>query len=294
VNTSHAFLQAPLDTGQMSAGHHAQQTGWSWPLLDQPVDVSALILREWTHEGDSPIIAARPRKQRGAPVPPPTYLLKVGRDAIGERLYSLAARHFDLPSAVVSWTTAAEVHEAAIRFEPDAWRPRRIDPEQGTATTNDQQVTLRNPLDYYRHLALSDLLGEYDGAEFMVWQETLFRIDAATTGWSLFAAYLRLLRHAADEDSTETPEPHSSLTLFTLDHLRTNAPTGAQVYLDMVARIVAWHDLPTVLATELRTCPAAQSLLLSPRACVQAALPALADAVEASLRQHQQVLKTLL
>src|SRR5690242_10441128 len=97
--------------------------GWSWAGIDAPVDIDALVLRDWKHRGDSPIIAARPRKPRGAPLPAPTYFVKVGRDAIGERLYSLAARHFGLPSAVVSWTTAADLHEAAIRFEPDAWWP---------------------------------------------------------------------------------------------------------------------------------------------------------------------------
>lgn len=274
----------------------AQPAPWSWSLIDQPVDVSSLILREWKHAGDSPIIAARPRKPRGGPLPPPTFLLKAGRDAIGERLYSLAAYHFHLPSAVVAWTTRSDVPEAAIRFEPDAWRPRRIAPEQEVATTEERAVTLRNSLDYFRHLALSSLLGEYDGAEFMVWQQLLFRIDAAATGWTLFSFYLSRMHPSALRGNAEPQEDLSPLMRTTIDHLREETPPGYQAYLGMVAEIGAWDELPVHLANDLRTCPAAGCQFLSPVAFPWElpSLPTLADAVEAYLRKSQRMLTALL
>jgi hypothetical protein len=282
--------------GVMEAGKHRNQpTSWPWPVIDQPVDISTLLLREWKHAGDSPIIAGRPRTRRGAPLPQPAYLLKVGRDAIGERLYALAARHFALPSAIVTWTTASDLHEAAIRFEPGAWRPQRLDPALGVAIAAGRSVSLHNPLDYYRHLALSAFLDDYDGAEFLVSQGWLFRIDAAAVGWHLFDVYLRQVIQPEERHTSEVPASLSSLIQVTTEGIRKDPAPAYQVYIEMMAQIAAWTELPAALADDLRTCPAAACQLLPTE--VQEALPqeipSLADAVEAYLRQQQHAITWL-
>lgn len=275
-----------------------QHSRWHWPLIDQPVDTRSLVMQEWKHAGDSPIIAARPRKRPGQPTPPSAYLLKVGRDALGERLYALAARHFHLPSAVIWWTTSADLPEVAIRFEPAAWRPQRIDPVVGLATLEGREARLCNPLDYYRHLALSDLLGEDDGVEFMVCEDVLFRIDAAGTGWTLFSFLLQQFLQPEGGTGTAYPLDLSPLAQATLDGLRQEA-SGYQVYREMLAEIVAWTELPGFLADDLRTCPAARCQFIP--AVVGAAfhreippLSGLADAVEVYLRHQQDAIKGLL
>lgn len=184
------------------------------------------------------------------------------------------------------WTTTTDMLEAAIRFEPAAWRPERIDPVQGTATTAEHSVRLRNPLDYYRHLALSDVLGEPDGAEFMVCEEVLFRIDAAAAGWFLFSFFVRQLLPSATEDGTAAPLDLSPQIRVTLEGLRRDAAPGYQVYVEMLSQIATWAEMPTYLAGDLRTCPAAEATYKEQ--------PPLADAIEAYLRRQQLAIKTLL
>lgn len=281
-----------------SDGFSTEVSCWKWPTLDQPVELSGYVLREWKHPGDSPMLSARPRKKRGARAPLPDWLIKGGRDAVGERLYSLAACHFHLPSAVVFWTIQPDEPLAAIRFEPDAWRPRRIDPERGLAFAEGEGTPLDNPQDYYCHLALSDLLGEYDGAEFMVRGGTLFRIDAASTGWTYVAEALTQFLHP-EETETERPLFLASAFRATVEGLQRASPPGCQVYLDACAQIAAWAELPEQLAADVRTCPAAASSLvpaflgvLGPREAPTVAQ--LADGVEAFLRRQWEALTRLL
>lgn len=269
---------------------------WQWPEDDSPVDLGVFILKEWKHPGDSQIAFARPRKRRGEPTPPPAYLLKWGRDAVGERIYSLVARHLKLPSAVVFWSIYPEMPEVAIRFEPDAWRPDAIDPATSLARSAGRTVSLRNSLDYYRHLAISDFLGDVDGVEFMVRQEVLFRIDAAAVGWRLFSSALNQLFYRTQERPTE----HATQAFrVTAEHLREHTPDGYQAYQDTLEQMAAWAGLQEQVAEDLRTCPAAGALLFpAPLAgSVLGEAPSLsvfADAVDASLCQQQIAIKSLL
>lgn len=231
-----------------------QPSLWQWPEDDSPVDLNTFVLKEWKHPGDSQIALARTRKRRSEPTPPPAYLLKWGRDAIGERIYFLVARHLKLPSAVVFWSIYPEMPEVAIRFEPDAWRPDTIDPATGLASSAARNVSLQNPLDYYRHLAISDFLGDVDGAEFMVRHEALFRIDAAAIGWRLFSSALNQLFYRTEERTRE----HATQSFrVTAENLRKYTPDGYQAYQDTLEQMAAWAGLPEQVAEDLRTCPAA-------------------------------------
>ncbi len=288
---------AEKEVTMRSDGFSTEVAGWEWPPLDQPVELSRYVLREWQHTGDSPMLSARPRKTRGAKEPLPAWLIKEGRDAVGERLYALAACHFQLPSAVVRWTPHPRKLQAAIRFEPDAWRPRQIDPERGLAFAEDEGTPLDNPQDYYRHLALSDLLGEYDGAEFMVSGSTLFRIDAASTGWACVAQALS--QYLYPEEAVTRPPFLASAFQATVEGLARDSQEGLRCYLDACAQMAAWVELPERLAADMRTCPAAGSYplpavfgLLWPKAAPTMAQ--LADEIETFLRRQREVLMGLL
>src|SRR5215472_10610517 len=93
--------KSPGSVGASVIEQRDQPSLWNWPEDDALVNLSTFVLKEWKHPGDSPIALARPRKRHGELTPPPAYLLKWGRDAIGERLYSLVACHLNLPSTVV-------------------------------------------------------------------------------------------------------------------------------------------------------------------------------------------------
>lgn len=289
----------PTALTQQPTTRQMPSSRWHWPQSDHPLDMSALIVCEWKHSGDSPMRAARPRKRPGHPMPPPSFLLKCGRDAIGERLYALVARHFDLPSAVVHWTTCADLPEVAIRFESAAWRPERIDPQHGIATADEQDVQLQNPSDYYRHLALGAFLDDYDGAEFLVCRDLLVRIDAAACGWSLFSSFLSNLFRPGGVGDTAPPVALSSLVRTTADGLQQETTQGYHLFLETLAEIVAWAELPTSLADDLRACPTAPCRLLPPDVeqflhRAPPTLSELADAIELYLRQQQQALTLLL
>jgi hypothetical protein len=184
---------------------------WDWPEDDTPLCLDDFVLRRWqAHTGDSVIVRAFPQRPNGAIGKRPTYLLKYGADAIGERIYSVLARRLRLPSEVVRWTSEPTLLEAAIRFEPRAHRPRRIDPAHAIATDErGRGEPIHNPLDYAAHLALSQVLGEADGVEVMLRDGVLFRIDAADVGSGVFSAALAEHVRRALDPAHSTPLPQS-------------------------------------------------------------------------------------
>lgn len=239
---------------------HVVPVPWDWPADDHPIDLQPFVVQEWKHDGDSPKGLAHPHRQRGETIPPPTYLLKWGRDAIGERAYSVVARHLNVPSAVVWWTTAPDLPEAAIRFEPDAWRPEDISVERGQATLKERVEHLLNPLDYYRHLALGAVLGEHDGQEFLVRQQVLFRIDAAYVGWTFASAAIVLL---GSKVAGKQAGPSYRVRDFEglLTSVQHHAPYGEQPFVETLEYLAEWAALPDQVATEILACPAVRSMI---------------------------------
>jgi hypothetical protein len=236
-----------------------QLSKWTWPVSDHLLPLATFSLREWTeHKGDSPITLAfsRTPRRRGRS-PHPAFLLKKGASAIGERTYYHLARYLDLPSAVVTWTDYAEIPVAAIRFEPAAWRPDKIDTESGTAISENRVELLANPLDYYRHLALCYAMDEADDTEFMVREDVLFRIDAASVGDALWSAVVSALSRdlSGKEPGDGGSQRHDSIS-WVGERLRSSEPQGYAIYMETLARIVSHPEWDEVIERDLRTCPA--------------------------------------
>jgi hypothetical protein len=242
----------------MTSQHMDKLADWPWPDGDVPVDLRPYVLREWTeHRGDSPITLARPRKRRGAAVPPPAYLLKKAASAIGERAYYLLARFLDLPSAIVSWADYRAFPVAAIRFEPAAWRPDKLDARSGIAQAGDRVERLLNPLDEYRHLALYQVLDEIDDTEFMVRDRILFRIDAASVGDALWRTVVRALCAAVPDGPPLDSQISSRNSVVWGDGgLRARRPHGHAVYMETLEHLARHPEWDEVVAHDLRTCPA--------------------------------------
>lgn len=234
-----------------------QQSNWLWPESDEPVDLKPYVLREWTeHHGDSSITLARPRKRRGAAVPEPAYLLKEGTDAIGERVYSLLARFLNLPSAVITWAFR-DLPVAAIRFESTAWSPDRMDTELGVTQTGDRIERLVNSQDYYRHLALYQLLDEIDSFEFMVRDNVLFRIDAASAGDALWSLMMMTLSTAlAEKKETDNSTRYQGSIRTTAGRLRAQTLAGYSAYMETLAHVASHPEWDEAIAHDLRMCPA--------------------------------------
>src|SRR5581483_7580038 len=114
-----------------------EQSAWTWPVDDQtPVDITSYYVSKYSKGGLSYWVgAARSigstaqdwEQRRKAPI---AYLLKVGSDAIHERLYYRIARALDLPQQHVFWAVTppyTDLVAAAIQFEPEAFFPKSID-----------------------------------------------------------------------------------------------------------------------------------------------------------------------
>lgn len=278
---------------------HVMPVPWDWPADDYPVDLQPLVVQEWKHDGDSPKGLARPHRRHGETLPPPTYLLKWGRDAIGERVYSAVARHLNMPNAVVRWTTYPDLPEAAIRFEPDAWRPEDISVERGLASLKGRVEPLLNPLDYYRHLALSMVLGEYDGEEFMVLQQVLFRIDAASVGWTLAGEAFDLLGNKAAGKQADPPRRVRDFGKY-ITSIQQHEPYGEQPFVETLEHLAEWVGLPDQVSAEILACPAVRSFIL-PKKMAQASIvstrsviPLIAEVAASYLRQQQRAIKSAL
>ncbi len=211
-------------------------------------------------------------------------------------MYSAVARHLNLPSAVVRWTTYPDLPEAAI---PDAWWPEDISVERGLASLKGRVESLLNPLDYYRHLALSMVLGEYDGEEFMVRQQVLFRIDAASVGWTLAGEAFDLLGTKAAEKQADPPRRVRDFGRY-ITSIQQEAPCGKQPFVETIEYLAEWAGLPDQVAAEILACPAVHSFVLPKsfaQTChiaAQSMMPFIAEAASSYLRQQQQAIKSAL
>lgn len=156
---------------------------WDWPPDHATaIDLTKYRVTEWRkHSGDS--VIWRVLEQGRQKTITPKFLLKAGTDAIGEKLYSFVACRYDIPSQVVYWgnrETMMGWPTAAIRFEPEALYPEKIILEEAVGILSDgRRIDIRNPLDYFAHLALFLFANEVDSFNFMLLQGVLFRIDAA-------------------------------------------------------------------------------------------------------------------
>jgi hypothetical protein len=218
---------------------------WAWPADDQAtVDITRYSITSYRGKGLSAWVGAARlvggtwedwQKRRSAPI---EYLLKVTGDAVSERLYYRLARALDLPQQHVFWATnpaRADLIAVAIRFEGEAFFPRRINAQANTVTYRRQVIPIANAPDFWRHGVLHTYCGTGDIHQAMVRGKTLFGIDAADCS---FLAPLR-----------------SGTWRHYLAHYRSNQPAGIPVILEMMRRIASHPDLPDLIERELAAAP---------------------------------------
>jgi len=233
---------------------------WPWDLTEGVVDLAGHRLREFvTHTGDSQIWIARRQRPAGSHRQQPIdYLIKRGQDAINERLYCVLARGLQVPSQLVSWTTAVTRNECAIHYLPDAVRPEQVDLIAGAATLNDHSIAFANPDDLILQQALRDVLGESDGTEWMLSGATLFRIDAAAICHPVYAHYLSWLH-----DMEERICPYQFAIEWSRTFWAKHLPLDSmQIYDQTLREIADWDDLIDQVVGDLADCPVRLPALL--------------------------------
>jgi hypothetical protein len=219
-----------------------QPTNWPWPQDDQqPVDLSRFALSTYPHRGDSRITVARRNetpcgaKQRPCSAPP-TYFVKLGRDAVAERCYYLLARTLALPQQHVWWAIPPHRSHiaAAIQIESQARFPDHIDSEAGTMTVMQRVIPVVHAQDFVRHTVPHFFCGSVDGTNCMVRGQVLFGIDAAACQY----------------------QPLDS-TFFTmiLDLYHKDAPAKERVARDMLARLAAVPDIAAIIEQDIAASP---------------------------------------
>lgn len=161
---------------------------WEWPYIDA-VDIAQYSARRWSKGGDSEIMALYAPGARTRT--PPHYLVKIGRDALSERLSSLVAQAMDLPFQRTTWGLFEQHILAAIQFEVEARYPERIEMSEGQASAARYSargrrhqppiVSLRNPQDFHALRVLRQVAGDLDSMEVMALPDgTVFGIDGAS------------------------------------------------------------------------------------------------------------------
>jgi hypothetical protein len=166
------------------------------------------------------------------------YLLKVGRDAIHERLYYLLARVLNLPQQHVFWAIKppfTDLIAVAIQFEREAFFPKRIDVPTKTALYRRKTYCVPNAEDFWRHGVLHRYCGTGDIHQAMVKEHVLFGIDAADCSFHtpLFPNYW--------EDF--------------LKHYQTHDPARLPILQEMMQRIAHHPELPDLVEQELTNAP---------------------------------------
>src|SRR2546429_3030783 len=161
-------------TDEMLVSHKplTEEVTWSWPLDDQtPVDITPYYVSKHSKGGLSYWVGAARRigptaqeweHRRKAPI---SYLLKVGEDAIHERLYYLLARALNLPQQHVFWAITPphrDLVAVAIQFEQTAFFPKRIDIATKTVVYRRKTYVIANAEDYWRHEILHHYCGTGD------------------------------------------------------------------------------------------------------------------------------------
>lgn len=160
---------------------------WSWPVDDQtPVDITPYYVTKHVKSGLSYWVGAARRvgptaqeweQRRKAPI---IYLLKVGSDAIHERLYYVLARTLNLPQQHVFWAITPPHNDliaVAIQFEQDAFYPKRIDIPTKTAWYRRKSLAVSNAENFWRHDVLHYYCGTGDIHQAMIKGNVLFGID---------------------------------------------------------------------------------------------------------------------
>jgi len=222
-----------------------EQPAWNWPLDDRaPVDITPYYVSKYSKGGLSYWVgAARSigptaqdwEQRRKAPI---VYLLKVGSDAIHERLYYRIARTLDLPQQHVFWAVTpphTDLVAAAIQFEPEAFFPKKIDVSTKTVLYRRRTYFVPNAEDFWRHDVLHYYCGSGDIHQAMVKGNMLFGIDAADCAFR--APFL------------ENYWQHY------LDHYQAQDPARLPVIYEMMQRIAHHSELPELVEQELREAP---------------------------------------
>jgi hypothetical protein len=146
---------------------------WPWPDHDSIVALDPLVWIEWRRRGDShKWLAYDPDAWHAlGRDATPLWLLKVGADAVAERLTYLIARLIDLPCQHVFWGAADDMTIAAIRFIPDACSMRRLHHRQDGSPyviVRRRRVRVQNERDCIGHVALQLLFMDLDGGECLI------------------------------------------------------------------------------------------------------------------------------
>lgn len=220
-------------------------SGWTWPVDDQtPVDITPYYVSSYAKRGLSAWVGAARlvgstieewEKRRKAPI---VYLLKVAGDAIHERLYYVLARVLNLPQQHVFWAVTpphSDLIGVAIRFEQEAFFPRRIDVLEKTVMYRRKTYHIPNAEDFWRHEVLHTYCGTGDIHQVMIKGNVLFGIDAADCHF-----------HAP---FGKNYWPHY------LEHYQTHDSARIPVILDMMQRIVHHLELPDLVEQELLNAP---------------------------------------
>lgn len=169
---------------------------------------------------------------------PIVYLLKVGSDAIHERLYYRIARTLDLPQQHVFWAVTpphTDLVAAAIQFEPEAFFPKKIDVSTKTVLYRRRIHFVPNAEDFWCHDVLRSYCGSGDIHQAMVKGNMLLGIDAADCAFR--APFLE------------------NYWQRYLDHYQAQDPTRLPVISEMMQRIAHHAELPELIKQELREAP---------------------------------------
>jgi hypothetical protein len=228
-----------------SQGSFPQPSLWNWPCDDQtPVDLTPYYVTKHGKGGLSYWVGAARRigptvqdweQRRKAPI---VYLLKVGSDAIHERLYYVLARALNLPQQHVFWAVTPPHHDliaVAIQFEQGAFFPKQIDIPTKTAWYRRKRFFVPNAEDFWRHEVLHYYCGTGDIHQAMIKGNVLFGIDAADCSFCV-------------------PFLHNCWQQY-LDHYHTHDPARLPVLYEMMQRLAHHPELPKLVEQELLHAP---------------------------------------
>jgi hypothetical protein len=159
---------------------------WPWPSDDPVINLNGFVLVEWKKRGDSDKFLAydpAPWEEFGRSAQP-HWLLKLGQDAVAERLTYLVSRALDLPCQHVFWGALGDSTVAAIRYVPTALPLRRCHRRPNGSPyviVNRRRIPIVNEHDTVGHVALQILFSDLDGGETLIDGKTgiMFRVDGA-------------------------------------------------------------------------------------------------------------------
>ena len=224
---------------------HSEQALWSWPLDDHtPIDITPYYVSKYPKSGMSYWIGAARyigptiddwEQRRKAPI---VYLLKVGSDAVHERLYYVLARILNLPQQHVFWAVTpphTDLIAVAIRYEQEAFYPKKIHVSTNTAVYRRKNYFVANAEDFWRHDVLHYYCGTGDIHQAMIKGNILFGIDAADCAFG-------------------TPFLKNHWQQY-LEHYQTHDQARLPVIYEMMQRIARHSELPQRIEQELAYAP---------------------------------------